>query len=123
MAMPVGGQKGLALGCTVARRRLSFAARIYVAHAATPIRSCFNNGERQSLRSIRVREGRPPGTGFGAYLPGSNSPAGSPIVSVKIRSCGSRCIPFQFPKCHFGKDLNTVVQAKNAGGGSAVQLA
>src|SRR5215467_759772 len=73
MAIPVGGQKGLALGCTVAKRKLSFAARIYVAQAATPIRSCFRESERHNLRlrSIRVRE-VDPGTGFRTSLTGNN---------------------------------------------------
>src|SRR5262249_8517347 len=38
MAIPVGGQIGVALGCTDARRRLSFAATIYAAHIAMPVR-------------------------------------------------------------------------------------
>src|SRR5215472_14380551 len=58
MAMPVGGQKGLALGCTEARRRLSFAARTYVAKAAKPTSNGFRNCQRHTLDfvSIKARE-------------------------------------------------------------------
>ena len=58
MAIPVGGQKGLALGCTVARRRLSFAAKTYVVPAARPTSSGFSKSERHTLDflSISVRE-------------------------------------------------------------------
>src|SRR5205807_7983273 len=60
MAIPVGGQKGLALGCTVARRRLSFAAKTYVVPAARPTSNCFSRCERHTLDflSIRAGEGR-----------------------------------------------------------------
>ena len=84
MPMPVGGQKGLALGCTVARRRLSFAASMYVAQAARPMRTCLAKCgcHALSFSSIRAREVAP-GTGFYAARSETSRSKGFPTSSVK----------------------------------------